>query len=73
MSKFKIGQLVTLSAAGMKNQHNCGFFTGFGIVTGFNRWHTFPYKMRWFNKERTNAEFNAKGYELKRYKAKTCK
>ena len=70
MSKFKVGELVTLSSAGMKNQHNCGYFTGFGIVTEYHGWHSFPYKMRWFNVSKTNREFTAKEYELKRYKAK---
>tara|TARA_Y100000592_G_scaffold39435_1_gene62604 strand:+ start:592 stop:807 length:216 start_codon:yes stop_codon:yes gene_type:complete len=70
MSKFKIGQLVTLSSAGMKNQHNYGFFTGFGVVIEHHVWHSFPYKLRWFNEGKTNAEFSAKEYELKRYKAK---
>ena len=70
MSKFKVGELVTLSSAGMKNQHNCGYFTGFGIVTEYHGWHSFPYKMRWFNGTKFNAEFNAKEYELKRHKVK---
>ena len=70
MSKFKIGQLVTLSSAGMKNEHNCGYYTGFGIVIEYFSYRRFPYKMMWFNKNYTNKEFTAKEYELKRYKAK---
>ena len=68
--KYKIGELVTLSAAGLKNEHNCGHLTGFGIVMEYHNHHSFPYKLRWFNKEKTNVEFAAKEYELKRYKAK---
>jgi len=70
VQKYKNGSLVTLSAAGMKNGHNDGFFTGFGVVTGYSRNHNYPYKLRWFNEFTTNREFNAKEYELKRYKAK---
>jgi len=73
MQKFKNGDLVTLSSAGMKNQHNCGYFTGFGIIVKHNQYARFPYTMRCFNKKHTNKEFTAKEYELKRYKAKKCK
>jgi hypothetical protein len=71
--KFKKGELVTLSSAGMKNNHNCGYYTGFGIIVEYNSWARFPYTMRWFNENNVNREFKAKEYELKRYKAKLCK
>jgi len=70
MSKFKKGELVTLSAAGMKNGHNYGHYTGFGIVMKYNRHHLFPYDMQWFNEHKKGAKFTAKEYELKRYKVK---
>lgn len=70
MQKFKIGELVTLSSAGMKNGHNDGYYTGFGIVVEYVIHRGFPYKLKWFNKNKTNKTFNAKEYELKRYKVK---
>ena len=70
MQKFKNGELVTLSSAGMKNEHNCGYYTGFGIVVEYFAYRRFPYTMRWFNESKTNGEFTAKEYELKRYKPK---
>lgn len=68
MQKFKLGELVTLSSAGMKNNHNYGYETGFGIVVKYKHFARFPYELRWFNKCKTNKEFNAKEYELKRHK-----
>jgi len=70
MSKFKLGELVTLSAAGMKRDHNYGYYTGFGIVVEYLYGHSFPYGMQWFNKDKKGSKFMAKEYELKRYKAK---
>jgi len=69
MQKFKLGELVTLSSAGMNRKHNYGYKTGFGVVVGYNRWDGFPYKLKWFNRHKTNDRFNAKEYELKRHKA----
>mgnify|MGYP003141199424 CR=1 FL=1 len=70
MSKFKIGELVTLSSAGMNRIHNCGYKTGFGIVIGYSIGDQFPYNMKWYNKKNNGVAFSAKEYELKRYKAK---
>jgi len=70
MQKFKNGDLVTLSSAGKTRNHNYGYKRGFGIVVNYNQWARFPYTMRWFNENKTNAEFQAKEYELKRHKAK---
>ena len=68
--KFKIGELVTLSAAGKLREHNHGFTTGFGIIMEYYYGHSFPYKIRWFSESKKNKEFSAKEYELKRYKVK---
>jgi len=70
MQKFKLGELVTLSSAGANRQHNCGFYTGFGIVVCHTTGDQFPYRMRWYNKKESGTFFSAKEYELKRYKAK---
>tara|TARA_R100001443_G_scaffold4807_1_gene13425 strand:+ start:294 stop:509 length:216 start_codon:yes stop_codon:yes gene_type:complete len=70
MQKFKIGELVTLSSAGSNRHHNCGFYTGFGIVVACNTCENYPYRMRWYNKKENGTFFSAKEYELKRYKVK---
>ncbi len=70
MQKFKLGELVTLSSAGMNSKHNYGYKTGFGIVVAYYGHRAFPYELKWFNKCKTNKEFNAKEYELKRHKVK---
>ncbi len=70
MQKFKKGELVTLSSAGMNREHNDGYKSGFGIVVGYEYCASFPYRLKWFNKTKTNREFQAKEYELKRYKVK---
>jgi hypothetical protein len=70
MQKFKIGELVALSSAGLKRDHNDGYKSGFGIVVGYDYYASFPYTLKWFNETKTNREFNAKEYELKRYKVK---
>ena len=69
MQKFKLGELVTLSSAGMNRKHNDGYRTGFGIVVEYVVHRGFPYKLKWFNRHKTNDRFNAKEYELKRHKA----
>jgi len=70
MQKFKKGELVTLSSAGKNNQHNCGYKTGFGIVIHHYTGESFPYRMKWYNKDKNGTFFSAKEYELKRYKVK---
>ena len=70
MPKFKKGELVTLSSAGMKREHNDGYKSGFGIVVSYEYCANFPYRLRWFSGTKTNKEFQAKEYELKRYKVK---
>ena len=70
MPKYKKGELVTLSAAGMNREHNNGYKSGFGIVVDYHHGANFPYALKWFNKYKTNKDFQAKEYELKRYKVK---
>jgi hypothetical protein len=68
--KYKIGELVKLSAAGRKLDHNEGFQEGYGMVIEYRNWERFPYKMRWFGSEHKHETFEAKEYELKRYRVK---
>ena len=68
--KYKIGELVELSAAGVKCNHNYGFYDGYGMITKYVANATFPYKIRWFGSEHGHKDFEAKEYEIKRYRAK---
>ena len=72
--KYKIGQMVELSAAGRKRRHNPHrVFTGFGIVMNHFSRKRFPYKIMWFSKTHSPKDFSAKEYEIKRVKAPKSK
>ena len=85
-SKWNIGDLVTLSAAGKKADQNCGLLdwqhpsmrhkakvVGFGMVVGHgSAFDRWPVRVQWFGHSGVkNSHF--KDYELKRLKAdKNC-
>ena len=83
-SKFKIGDLVTLSAAGKSVKQNEGLWQrdgqgrytlGYGIVVGFHSsYATWPVQVKWFDRgKKYIRNCNFKDYELKRFKAdKKC-
>jgi len=63
--KFKVGDLVTLSAAGRKIDQNSPVKTGFGMVISFaNR--QWPIQCQWFGGDQDTYSF--KPYELKFFK-----
>jgi len=77
-SKWNIGDLVTLSAAGKNVDQNSGLYRlrkgrkvtkGFGMVIGygspFDRW---PIRVQWFGCG-DMRDCNFKDYELKKFKA----
>jgi uncharacterized protein YodC (DUF2158 family) len=64
--KFKIGDLVTLSAAGKKANQNYDVKTGFGIVLLNQAAGEYPIKCAWFGGKKD--EFRFKAYELKFFK-----
>jgi len=66
--KYKVGDLVTLSAAGRKSQQNEEVLTGFGLVINILRYGNYPIRCRWVGGEVETQTF--KEYELKRYKVK---
>tara|TARA_R100000234_G_C4917616_1_gene142682 strand:+ start:341 stop:553 length:213 start_codon:yes stop_codon:yes gene_type:complete len=68
VSKWKVGDLVTLSAAGKKSRGNKNAVGGFGIVVEISdHWsEEYPVLCKWFNARSTTIKF--KDYELKRYK-----
>jgi hypothetical protein len=77
-SKWKVGDLVTLSAAGRSVKQNEGLWElvgvyakrtlGYGVVIGFHsRYATWPVQVKWFSaSEIRNCNF--KDYELKKFK-----
>jgi uncharacterized protein YodC (DUF2158 family) len=67
-SKWKVGDLVTLSAAGKRSQQNYQVLGGFGLVVYISdHWSdNYPVRCHWIGGE---VEFQTfKDYELKRYK-----
>ena len=71
--KYKIGDLVTLSAAGKKRDGNHNVQRGFGIVVELlnPRHHRWPIRTQWVGGDTSNLGF--KPYELKKFKAvKKC-
>jgi len=76
-SKWKVGDLVTLSAAGLSVKQNEGLWEqkgqrrtsdGYGVVMGFHSCYaTWPVQVKWFKTgEIRNCNF--KDYELKKFK-----
>ena len=71
--KFKIGELVQLSAAGKNRNHNWSFDGegAYGMVVEYKRGQRFPITCHWFggNNEHScypHSEATFKEYELKR-------
>ncbi len=68
MSKFIIGDLVTLSAAGRKNKHNDRVYGHVGIVVEVRALHhDHPYQIKWINVETVdhNGKLPMAEYEIK--------
>jgi len=71
MSKFKVGDLVELSAAGGKNKANFLCRGGYGMVMKLlGCGSQYPILCHWPTKDRINKEHRFKEYELKRLKVK---
>ena len=67
--KYKIGDLVVLSAAGRKNNHNpCFSRTGFGVITDYCVFDKYPIHIKWFTDKGKVLCFSAKQYEIKKLK-----
>ena len=71
MSKFKVGDLVELSAAGGKNKANFLCRGGYGMVIKLlGGGSQYPIICNWPTKDRVNKRHSFKEYELKRLKVK---
>jgi len=65
--KYKVGDLVTLSAAGKKRKANYTVREGFGIIVDIDEgWSKWPISCHWVGGGRNTQCF--KEYEIKRYK-----
>ena len=69
-TKFKIGDLVELSAAGAKNDGNVLCGGGYGMVIKIMKRSKYPIVCNWPNKRNTKKEHSFKEYELNRLKVK---
>lgn len=65
MSKFVVGDLVTLSSAGKKNQHNHTVKDLIGIVTNTNHNDNYPYQIKWIGLPQSGDQLPMKEYEIK--------
>jgi len=70
--RFKIGELVELSAAGRKRNHNDKVYGMIGMVLSYEKhptsgnWDKYPYKIQWFGMHWGDGTFPMKEYEIKR-------
>ena len=68
--RYKIGELVELSAAGRKAKHNVNVYGMMGIIKEINtndgKPDRYPYKIYWFGFNRGDGTFPMKEYEIKR-------
>ena len=72
MSKFVAGDLVTLSSAGKKNQHNHTVKGLVGIVMDTAHRDSYPYQVKWIGKTEYSGKdphLPMKEYEIKFAKA----
>ena len=72
--KYKVGDLVMLSAAGKKRNQNWTALGGWGIIKRIDSrpYDCFPIVTEWYGCDRARVRtMNYKPYELKKYKKKT--
>ena len=64
--RYKIGELVELSAAGRKNDHNDKVYDMMGMVLRIDSIEKYPYIIQWFGYTQGDGTFPMKEYEIKR-------
>ncbi len=73
--RFKIGDLVELSAAGRRLEQNDKVYDMIGMVLSYEKhptsggWDKYPYKIQWFGMTAGDGTFPMKEYEIKRVRA----
>ena len=73
MSKFTVGDLVTLSASGRKNNHNDTVYGHEGIVVEVRRISDHPYQIRWFGAKIHTIGSNQELLPMAEYEIKFAK
>tara|TARA_Y100000593_G_C4036544_1_gene203059 strand:- start:250 stop:468 length:219 start_codon:yes stop_codon:yes gene_type:complete len=68
MYRYKVGELVELSAAGRKAKQNDKVYDMMGMVLKIDKMEKYPYIIQWFGYNRGNGTFPMKEYEIKRVK-----
>ena len=64
--KYKVGDLVTLSAAGKQRKGNSHTLRGFGMVVRISKNGIYPIECTWYGGSVQTSRFKA--YELKKYR-----
>ena len=67
--KFKVGDLVQLSAAGKARQGNLRCHGGFGFVIEIQG-GSYPIRTKWYKADMSMSSHPFKEYELKKFKKK---
>ena len=66
MYRYKTGELVELSSAGRKNDHNDKVYDMIGMVLRIDNAEKYPYIIQWFGYIHGDGTFPMKEYEIKR-------
>ena len=70
MYRYKAGELVELSSAGRKLQHNDKVYDMMGIIVRIDNSEKYPYIIQWFGYALGDGTFPMKEYEIKRVRGK---
>ena len=74
MSKFKIGDLVTLSSAGRKSDNNSRVYGCIGIVWEVGKiWSDFPIEVKWIGSKIYQSHSSPDMLPMKEYELKFAK
>ena len=69
MKRLQNGELVELSSAGRKLQHNDKVYDMMGIIVRIDKMEKYPYIIQWFGYSQGDGTFPMKEYEIKRVRA----
>lgn len=73
MSKFVVGDLVTLSASGRKNDHNRAVRGLIGIIMNIKTHASYPIDIRWIGLTTGGHGSQGDMYPMKKYEIKFAK
>jgi hypothetical protein len=70
MSKFTVGDLVTLSASGRRNEHNNGVRGLIGIIMEIREYKNYPINIQWIGLTTGGHGSNGDMFPMKEYEIK---